>query len=335
MNKFFLIVYFVVCAQLTACGGGGGGGGGTVSSSNSSNTYVFQTSVFSPVAGQSQMNNPSAATLANPRFMAYDGTYLYIAGGTDNNVVRIDANGIQTTLTGFLGGPAGVAVQSGNLYVTQSSYVDANSVTHNGGVYTVSLSGLVNGTLTAVGPSILPNTSNVACTNCLGLTLVSGVAYAGVSGSNSVHSYNLTNQSWIPPITVTPLTSVTGITTDSTYWVTTDYSNSMLRVYDSNWTEQISQRHTISGGQPYGVAVASNGDVYVASYQGNSVIRFHQNVEDSTPFLDSTKVCHPTGLVVDNQAKFLYVVSGPSSAGCGISGQTTGYVLKASINLAP
>lgn len=320
MKKFFLINSLLISALFSGCGGGGGGSGSAaITPSNTPKPpFVVQTSVFSPVAGQAAMTQSSAAPLSNPRLMTFDGTYLYVATGVDNSVVRIDANGIQTTMTGFNGSPVGIAIRNGVLYATQT-----------GGLYQLSIPPLTNGASVAVAPSIVTNNT---CGNCLGLLFNGNVAYIA-DGSSTLKTFDTSNNGWQQ----IALSNVAyGLALNSGYLLATDYSQNVSSYNVSSITSTWSSvaQKTIPG-LPYGVAIASNGDIYVSSYAANTVTRIHSGVVDSTPYLDSTKVCHPLGLAINESTQSLYVASERSTAGCGLTGQSTGYILRASIDLTP
>jgi len=321
MKKIFWVNGLWVSFLLAGCGSGGGSGGGdaVAPAATPQSPYVVETSVFSPVAGQAQMGQSVPAPLSHPRLMTFDGTYLYVATGVDNSVVRIDPNGIQTTLNGFAGSPVGVAVRSGTLYVTQTS-----------GLYQLDNLSLVNGNSVAVTPQLVANSGNTNCRNCLGLLFNGDVAYAS-DGSTTLQTYDTFNKGWRSISLSSP---AYGLALQSNYLSTTDYSGG-LNVYavsaiTSTWSSLAQKAIT---GQPYGVAIASNGDVYVSSYAASTVTRIRGGVVDASPYLDSTKVCHPLGLAINEATQSLYVASERSSSGCGLPGQSTGYILRASINL--
>jgi sugar lactone lactonase YvrE len=309
---------------LTACGGGGGGGGsagGSGGSSSSGASYTFQTEIFSPVASQ---NSASLSALNNPRFMTFDsgGNYLYVAGGSDNQVIRIGSDGVQTIMTGFGGGPVGVVINNSKLYVTQT-----------GGLYSLDLSALTltNGVSNSVTPTFL-NTSP-ACSNCLGMVMNGGTIYAARSGSaNSVFTYDIANNV-AGSFGLSVSTNVTGMafSNDMNSLYATDYSQTGSTSFGVNvFTVSTSLNyasHAQIGNQPYAIAVASNGDVYVSNYAGHTVTRVHGT--SITTFLDSTQVCHPTGLAI--KGSYLYVANEPNCAG---QNQTRGYIRRATIDLS-
>lgn len=315
MKKFFWISCWLISTALLGCGGGGG----TSSTPGSTPTqpFVMQTSVFSPVTGQALMTQSTAASLNHPRLMTFDGTYLYVATGVDNSIVRIDANGIQTTMTGF-NGPVGLAIHNGVIYATQT-----------GGLYQLSIPALTNGASVAVTPSIVTNNT---CGNCFGLLFNGNVAYIS-DGSSTLKTFDASNNGWQQ---ISLSSAAYGLALKNGYLVATDYNQTVngynVSSITSTWTS-VDQK-TISG-QPYGVAIASNGDIYVSSYASNTVTRIHAGVVDSAPYLDSSKVCHPLGLTINETTQSLYVASERSAVGCGLSGQSTGYILRASIDLTP
>lgn len=324
MKKFFWINGLLIFALLSGCGGGGGSSGSAnvgVTAPSPQAPFVVETAVFSPVTAQAQMIQSTPAPLNQPRLITFDNGYLYVATGVDNSVVRIDANGIQTTMTGFSGSPVGVAVHNGVLYATQT-----------GGLYQLNNLSLTNGSVVSVAPQIVANSSNTSCRNCFGLLFNGDVAYAS-NGSTMLQTYDTSNNAWNQVSLSNP---AYGLALKSNYLSATDYSQA-VHVYaissiTATWSS-IAQK-TIAG-QPYGVAIASNGDVYVSSYAANTVTRIRGGVVDAAPYLDATKVCHPLGLAINESTQSLYVASERSSASCGLPGQTTGYILRASINLSP
>lgn len=267
------------------------------------------------------MAQSSPAALTNPRLMFFDGTYLYVATGVDNSVVRMDANGIQTTLTGFAGSPVGVATRNGAMYVTQT-----------GGLYQVGLNNLslVNGSSVTVNPQLVANSSNNVCTNCLGLVFNGNVAYAS-DGTSTLHAYDTANVGWQSISLSSP---AYGLALKDSYLLTTDYAQTLsgfaITSTTSTW---VAGTQLNVGALPYGVAVASNGDIYVSNYAANTVQRIHRGVLDPTPFLDATKVCRPLGLAINEQTQSLYVASQKGSLNCGLQNQPTGYILRATIDL--
>lgn len=321
MKKYCLIAGLWVSVLLVGCGGGGGAAEQAASPSPQAPSST-QAEVFSPVAGQSQMSHPAPAALNNPRLMFFDGVYLYVATGIDNSVVRIDANGIQTTLTGFSGSPVGVATRNGVMYVTQV-----------GGLYQLSLNSLpvANGGSVVANPQLVANSSNNSCSNCLGLVFNGNVAYAS-DGTSTLHTYDTLNNGWM---TISLSNQAYGLALKENYLLTTDYGQNLngfaISPITSTWTSVVQQ--TVVG-QPYGVAIASNGDVYVSSFVTNTVTRIRRGVVDPVPFLDSTKVCHPLGLAINEQTQSLYVASQKGAANCGLPSQTTGYILRAKIDLS-
>lgn len=274
------------------------------------------------MAGQSKMSQSAPANLTNPRLMFFDGGYLYVATGVDNSVVRIDSTGIQTTLTGFTGSPVGVAIRNGLLYVTQM-----------GGLYQVGLSSLSlnNGGSVPSNPQLVANSSNNSCSNCLGLVFNGNVAYAS-DGTSTLHAYDTSNNAWLPIGLSSP---AYGLALKENYLLTTDYGQTLTSFVispdKSTWTAALQQS---IAGHPYGVAIASNGDVYVSSFGTNTVTRIRRGVVDPVPFLDATKVCHPVGLAINEQTQHLYVASQKGSANCGLQSQSTGYILRAKIDLS-
>lgn len=320
MKKYFSIAGLWMSVLLVGCGGGGGASEQTVPPSSQTPSST-QAEVFSPVAGQSQMSHPAPAALNNPRLMFFDGVYLYVATGIDNSVIRIDANGIQTTLTGFSGSPVGVATRNGVMYVTQM-----------GRLYQLSLNSVpvANGGSVVTNPQLVANSSNNSCSNCFGLVFNGNVAYAS-DGTSTLHAYDTVNNGWMA---ITLSSQAYGLALKENYLLTTDYSQHLTGFATSSitstWPAVVQQ--TIAG-QPYGVAIASNGDVYVSSFVANTVTRIRRGVVDSVPFLDSTKVCHPLGLAINEQTQSLYVASQRGTANCGLQSQTTGYILRAKIDL--
>ncbi len=322
MKKYIWILVLAFPMLLLGCGGGSGVSNVATSSGTSTQPpFVVETQVFSPVSAQLQMSQSIPAPLTNPRLMTIDGGYLYVAAGFDNSVIRIDSNGIQTTLTGFSGSPVGVAVNNGILYVTQT-----------GGLYQLNLNtlSLVNGSRVNVSPQIVSNSSNTNCGNCLGLLFNGNVAYA-TNGSSTLFTYDTSNNAWHLINLTTP---AYGLAMKDGYLSVTDFGQSLNGYVVSTSTSSWS---SVAGlpvaGQPYGVAIASNGDIYVASYVGNTVTRIHRGVVDAQPFLDATKVCHPSGLAINDAT--LFVSSERSSVGCGLAGQSTGYILRATLDLRP
>ena len=322
MKKFVSILGLGVSILVASCGGGGGGGATTQPASSSPSSFLSQTEVFSPVAGQSKMTQSSSAALTNPRLMFFDGSYLYVATGVDNSVVRIDANGIQTSLTGFAGSPVGVATRNGTLYVTQT-----------GGLYQVGLNNLslVNGSSVSVSPQLVANSSNNICTNCLGLVFNGNVAYVS-DGTSTLHAYDTANVGWQ---SISLSSQAYGLALKDSYLLTTDYAQTLsgfaITSITSTW---VAGSQLNVGAQPYGVAIASNGDIYVSNFAANTVNRIHRGIMDPTPFLDATKICHPLGLAINEQTQSLYVASQKGSVNCGLQNQPTGYILRATIDLS-
>ena len=318
MKKFFWISSLWISAALSGCGSGGGGASSGGSDPAPAPAFVVQTSVFSPVSGQASMAQSTAAPLTNPRLMTFDGTYLYIATGGDNTVLRVDADGIQSTMTGFTGSPVAVAIHNGTLFVTQT-----------GGLYQLTNPALTNGARVPVSPQIV--TQNT-CSNCLGLVFNGDVAYVS-DGTSTLKTYDTSNNGWQQ---INLPYSAYGLALRNGYLVASDYNQTLSGYTFSSTTStwQSAAQKTIAG-QPYGVAIASNGDIYVSSYTANTVTRIHGGVADATPYLDSTKVCHPLGLAINEATQSLYVTSERSAAGCGLAGQSTGYILRATIDLTP
>jgi DNA-binding beta-propeller fold protein YncE len=190
---------------------------------------------------------------------------------------------------------------------------------------------LVNGGSLPVTPKLVNNSSNNICANCLGLVFNGSVAYVS-DGTSTLHAYDTDNVGWQSISLSSP---AYGLALKDNYLLTTDYAQTLsgfaITSITSTW---VAGSQLNVGAQPYGVAIASNGDIYVSNFAASTVNRIHRGVMDPAPFLDATKICHPLGLAINEQTQSLYVASQKGSGRCGLQSQPTGYILRATIDLS-
>jgi len=264
-----------------------------------------QTYAFSLLAGNAGKLDPadgtgSGARFFNPTAVAVDGSgNIYVADGGDHTIRRVSAGGAVTTFAGSSGQagssdgsgsgarflyPYAVAVDgSGNVYVADSGNHNIRRITAGGGVSTLAGTAGIAGSTDGTGVAALFNQPQ-------------GIA---VDGAGNVYVSD-TNNSTIRRITasgvVTTLAGAAGQTGGSD-----GVGSSALFYY------------------PFGIAVDTAGNVYVADYDNSTIRKVTPGGSVSTLAGSAgnpgsadgqggaARFSHPNGVAVDG-AGFVYVI---------------------------
>jgi hypothetical protein len=278
----------LLATMLSGCGGGGGGGGGA---SALPQPYIF-----------SYQTLYSGAALNEPKFMAFNGSELYVASNGNNQIVKFDTSTTNPTaavVASFVK-PFGIAFNNvGRLHASTNRAVGA-------GVYEIS-----NGAATLV------NGANCLTTNCYGLafsssnvlywvdddalkttsnaftvgTFLSGLAY----GNNGVYA-TLYQQ----PQLIDAIQKITFSPTQST---------SVLTTPNVTFDAQSVASANVGADGASGVAVDRNGNIYVANSLAKTIYKIAKSGSSVETFMDSSvnsgNLCKPVGLAIRGDSLYI------------------------------